>query len=353
MDIQDALSKKKPAIDAAIEKYVPRQLDAKKTAFLLGKPRYAYDVKTAQKAVNDLIWDLLDRGGKRWRPALMLWVAEAVGGKEKADSLTDFAVIPEVVHNGTLVIDDLEDGSLNRRGKPCLHQLYGTDLAVNVGNAMYFLPLLAFAKKKSVSDAHLVQAYETIVQEMVNLSYGQGIDIVWHNGHGRPTEEQYLQMCAYKTGTLARMAAKLGAILAGGSAKQIDAVSAFAEGLGVAFQIQDDILNVTLAKGQWGKDIGEDITEGKRSLLVIHASETLTKKENAELLEILDAHTRDETRIQRAISLIQKSGAIAYAQEKARQLVQDAWKNVEPLLREGEAKNALKALANYAIQRSV
>lgn len=361
MDIKDALAKKRAAVDAAIEKYVPRTLDAKKAAFLLGKPRYVYDVNTAQKAVNDLVWDLLDRGGKRWRPALMLWVAEAIGGKKKADALMDFAVIPEVVHNGTLVIDDLEDDSLQRRGKPCLHRLYGTDLAVNAGNAMYFLPLLSFAKKRIVSDARLLNAYETAVQEMVNLSYGQGFDILWHKGHGNPTQDEYLQMCAFKTGTLARMAAKLGAILADGTPEQVDAAGAFAEGLGIAFQIQDDILNLVLpetalehdehATSVLGKDSGEDITEGKRSLLVIHALGKLPKKEKQELLDILNAHTRDGKQIQLAISLIKKTGAIPYAQQKAKSLVQDAWKKLEPLLLEGEAQNALKALAYYAIER--
>lgn len=351
MDIQDALNQKRKTIDAAIEKYVPRAMDAKKAEFLLGKPRYAYDVKTAQKAVNDLIWDLLDRGGKRWRPALMLWVAEAIGGKQKADRLTDFAAIPEVVHNGTLVIDDLEDGSLNRRGKPCLHRVYGTDLAVNAGNAMYFLPLLSLARRKGVSDAQLVKAYETVVQEMANLSFGQGFDILWHKGQGHPTQDEYLQMCAFKTGTLARMAAKLGAVLADGTPKQVDAAAAFAEGLGIAFQIQDDILNLTLPKDAWGKDVGEDITEGKRSLLVIHALSNLSKKEKQELLDILNAHTRDEALIQRAVHLIEKTSAIAYAQDKAKAIVQDAWKNVEPLLLEGQAKDALKALADYAIER--
>ncbi len=351
MDIKKKLMEKKPGVDAAIEKYVPRKLDKAKAAFLMGKPRYAYDLDAAQKSVNDVIWDLLDRGGKRWRPALMLWTAEAIAGKNAAEKLSDFAVIPEVVHNGTLVADDVEDDSLQRRGKPCLHKIYGVDVAVNAGNAMYFIPLLVLAKKKGVPDRLRAKAYEIIVQEMVNLSYGQGFDIWWHKGNGEPTEAQYLQMCAYKTGTLARMSAKLGAVLANASQKQVEAVGDFAESLGVAFQIQDDILNIISAQETYGKDVGEDITEGKRSLLVIHALKNLRADEKAELTEILNAHTRDQERIMRAIRLIEKSGSIAYAKKAAKEMVRKAWKRLEPMLRKGEAKEALHGLALYAIER--
>ncbi|MDP2718009.1 MAG: polyprenyl synthetase family protein [Candidatus Micrarchaeota archaeon] len=350
MDIKKALADKKPAIDAAIERAVPRHLDAKSAERILGKPRYAYDLPVAEKAVNHLVWDLLDRGGKRWRPALLLWAAEAVGGKKAAEMALEFAAIPEVLHNGTLVIDDLEDDSINRRGKPCLHRLYGTDLAVNAGNAMYFLPLQVLAGKK-MDEKMKNRAYEVVVQEMVNLSYGQGFDIYWHHGHGKPSESEYLQMCAFKTGTLSRMSAKLGGILGGGSDKQVDALGQFAEGLGIAFQIQDDVLNLVLPEGAWGKDAGEDITEGPRSLVVIHALSKLAAREKQELLDILNSHTREKDSIARAISLIQKTGALEYANQKAESLVDAAWKKLAPQLKDGEAKDALWALAHYAIRR--
>ncbi len=351
-DVKKKLLQAKPAIDKAIETYVPRTLDADAAASILGKARYDYDLAAAQKAIQDPIWDLLDRGGKRWRPALMLWAAESVAGPKKAATLVNFAAIVEVVHNGTLVADDLEDNSLTRRGKPCLHHIYGVDVSVNAGNSMYFLPLLSLAKNKIVPDAVLVQAYETYVQEMVNLSYGQAFDIWWHKGNAaHVTEAQYLQMCAYKTGTLARMAAKLGAILAQAQPDVIEAFGAFAESLGIAFQIQDDVLNLTSKPEAYGKDVGEDISEGKRSLLVIHALSKLSASEKKELLAILNAHTRDQQQINRAIALIQKSGAFDYAAKKASDLVESAWKKLSPHLKASEAKDNLEALAWYAIER--
>lgn len=353
-DIQKKLKATKPKIDAAIETYVPRRFDSRNAEFVLGTARYEYDLSAGQSAIHDPIWDLLDRGGKRWRPALMLWAAESVAGPKVAESLTDFAAIVEVVHNGTLVADDLEDNSLTRRGKPCLHIAYGVDVAVNAGNAMYFLPLLSLAKKKVVPDSVLVKAYETYMQEMVNLSYGQAFDIWWHKGHADSVSEaQYLQMCAYKTGTLARMAAKLGAILAQAKPEVTVAFGEFAEGLGIAFQIQDDVLNLTSKPEEYGKDVGEDITEGKRSLLVIHALSKLSASEKKELLRILNAHTRDQKHINRAIDLIRKSGAFEYAAKKAHDLVESAWKKLSPHLKPSDAKDNLESLAWYAIERKV
>ena len=277
MDIQLRLAENKKAVDAAIDKWIPKHLDEKKLEAILGKPRYAYDVGTAEKAVHALLWDLLDRGGKRWRPALLVWTSQALG---YPGDPADFAVIPEVIHNGTLGVDDVEDQSALRRGQPTLHVKYGIDLAVNASNAMYFLPLVVLMRHPELSNKTRARMYQIVTQEMINLSYGQGFDIFWHKGLASDvSEEQYLQMCAYKTGTLSRMAARLGAALAEASERKERVVGEFAETLGVAFQIQDDILNLFPPKDTWGKTLGEDITEGKRTLLVIRALKRLRKKD--------------------------------------------------------------------------
>ncbi|NIV44480.1 MAG: polyprenyl synthetase family protein, partial [Gammaproteobacteria bacterium] len=98
------------------------------------------------QAIAQPMWDFLERGGKRWRPALFLLVIEALG--EDSEKFLDFAIIPEVIHNGTIMVDDVEDDSTFRRGKPCTHRIFGIDIAVNTGNAMYFLPLLTLIKNK-------------------------------------------------------------------------------------------------------------------------------------------------------------------------------------------------------------
>jgi len=185
---------------------------------------------------------------------------------------------------------------------------------------------------------------------MINLHVGQGLDIWWHNGHKKPTIEEYLQMCAYKTGTLARLSAKLSALIVGAKPRQIEAIGKFAESIGVAFQIQDDILNIAGEKFK-GHEAGEDIHEGKKTLMVIHCLSNAHASEAKRLEEILNMHTTDETLIKEAIEIMKKNGSITYAQKFARDIITKAWTDVESFLAPSEAKQKLKAFADYLIER--
>ncbi len=352
IDIVSILKEKKPAIDAAVEKIIPRNFDGNKMLFICGKPHYEYDLKTATDVLSGPIWNLLDRGGKRWRPALLLLVYEAVSGRKPDGKILEIAAACEVIHNGSLMEDDIEDDSELRRGKPCIHKIYGVDVALNAGSAMYFLSLNAISK----NDFPLPlkeKAFETYAQEMINIHFGQGFDIWWHKGKAEPSEKQYLQMCAYKTGTLARLSAKLGALFGGGSEEQVESLGLFAEALGLAFQISDDILNIAGEKFGKLKGVGEDIHEGKRTLLVIYALKKLPPKEAERLRAILGMHPSDQATINEAIELIKKTGAIEYSREFAQKLVREGWKSADKAVKESWAKSALKALADYAIEREI
>ena len=352
--IVDYLGKMKPEIDKVIEKYLPKKVTKKWLRFTFGKARYSFDLRAAQGAISEPVWDFLNRGGKRWRPVLFLLVTEAIGGD--VNKVKDFVVIPELIHNGSIIVDDLEDQSEFRRGKPCLHRIFGVDIAMNAGNFLYYFPLLALIKNKNKfkSDV-LVRAYETYVQECINLHFGQGTDIYWHKGKAEEiSEEEYLQMCAFKTGGLSRMAAKLAVVLSGGSDELADKVGRVAEAIGVAFQIQDDVLNLAgeeFAKGKGG--LGEDITEGKRSLLVVHTLQKASRKDRKRLLKILDMHTTNQTIRNGAINIIKKYDSIEYAKEKAKNLVKEAWGEADELLPESPAKNNLNEFVNYLIERKI
>ena len=147
LDIEKFLEQKAPLIDKAIEKYIPRKFSKNSVLFKVNPPMYSYNLEPLNKAIADPIWDMLDRGGKRWRPALFLLICEAFG--KESDYCLDFTIIPEVIHNGTLVIDDIEDSSELRRGKPCTYKIFEMDIAVNAGNAMYYLPLLPLMTKRA------------------------------------------------------------------------------------------------------------------------------------------------------------------------------------------------------------
>lgn len=352
MNIEKLLAGMKPSIDAAIEKYIARTADEKYAEFLGGKPAFSHDPGAIEQAMLRPIWDLLGRGGKRWRPALFLFVVEALG--KKPEKFMDFAIIPEVVHNGSLMVDDVEDSADLRRGKPATHKTFGTDVAINAGNAMYYLPLKALTgHKKELGDKKLVQAYEIYTEEMINLSLGQAMDIWWHRGNTAGLNEgKYLQMCAYKTGTLARMAARLAVVLAGGTEKQEKALGILAERIGVGFQIQDDILDVALKdRSVFGKAFGNDIKEGKRTLMVVHAMSVAPPKDKKRLEEILNLHTPDKKLAEEAIAIMEKCGSVEYAKKKARYLVEDAWKSAGTVLPEGDGKNKIRALVDFLLER--
>lgn len=355
MEIKDFLEKP-TLIDKVIEKYIPRNFSGDAVLFKLNPPRYSCNFNFLDKAIAKPLWEFLDRGGKRWRPSLFLLICEALG--QDPENMKDFAIIPEVIHNGTIMIDDIEDSSELRRGRPCTYRIYGLDIAINVGNAMYYLPLLPLVEsKEKFSPEKLCRIYEVYVKEMINLSLGQGMDIAWHRGlvhAGEITEKDYVQMCAYKTGTLARMAAKMAAILSDANDKLAEKLGCFAESVGIAFQMQDDILDLTgqeFAEKKGG--IGQDITEGKRSLMVIHTLSVADSADKKRLIEILDMHTSNQRLKEEAILIMKKYGSLKYVQQLARKMVEENWIEVEKVLPESDAKKKLGAFAKFLIEREI
>jgi len=282
-------------------------------------------------------------------------IAELLEGKDEI--VLPAAFLCELVHNGTLCVDDIEDDSKMRRGKPCLHLIYKIDLSINVGNAMYFMPLAELRelhRKKLVSAEVLLRAYEMYSEEMINLHLGQGLDIWWHQGHAMPNDQQYLQMCAYKTGVLARLSARLAALLSGAPENVIHQVGLFSEAIGVAFQIQDDLLNISGEEfAEKISMVGEDIFEGKRTLMVIHSVQNASPEKAKRLETILNMKTRDPLIIKEAIDIMKSTNSLTYSAGVAQKLVQSAWDNVNHILPDKPAKQKLKVFADYLINRKI
>lgn len=356
IDIKKILAERAVVINKTLEKWLPREFNDDYLRFMLGKPRYKYNIETMNRGIADPFWNYMDRGGKRWRPTLFLLIYEAFG--KNPEDVLDFSVIPEFIHNSTIIHDDIEDMSKERRGKPALHLIYGEDITINVGDFLYFLPFLVmFKKKNSFDNEKIIRAYEICLQEMLRVASGQATDISWHKGLGNAdniNEEEYLQMCVNKTGCLARMAGRLAAVLAGKNNEEVELIGKFTETIGVAFQIQDDILNIVGEEFTAGKGgAGEDITEGKRSLLVIHALKKADEKDRKRLLEILDMHAFDQKLRDEAIEILKKYGAVEYSMQKARSMVKEAWEGIDKMLPESDAKEKLKAFAFYLIERKI
>lgn len=303
---------------------------------------------TVFDAICEPARDLVYRGGKRWRPLLMLLVAKMLGGQTAFDTAKQLITLVELPHNGSLIIDDIEDGSDLRRGKPATHITYGTDISINAGNMLYFLPTLAI-DEASVSEHLKLRLYQIYATYMRKIHLGQGMDITWHHTSNLiPSVEAYEMMCRMKTGCLAAMGAELGAAIATEDLKVIKESGRIAETLGYGFQIIDDVIN--LEKGNPGKNRGDDIVENKKSLpIILYANAHPEKRE--ELFRVLarankigyDA-AKDE--IMALITSIEDAGVLSQAREFAFALFEQVIKDIEKVYESSSDRDFLIAMVH-------
>ena len=352
--MREVLAEWRPAIDEAISEVLPREVDQSYLEAFFGAPTFAYDAEAIQAGLADPVWDLLDRGGKRWRSVLFLVLVDAFG--EDPEEHLRYACVPEILHTGTIIVDDVEDEAELRRGEPALHRVYGRDVALNAGNALYFIPLKLIAGPEADLDAECqLAAYRMLTYELNRTHLGQGMDIDWHNRRrSEVSEAEYLEMCACKTGCLARITARLAAIVTGQSEEVEHAVARYAERMSVGFQIIDDVLDLEHSLGEagdFGKAFGNDIREGKTTLMVIHAVSEASPERAERLQSVLaDPDPTDED-VMEAIGIIQETGAVEYSREAAMTLAREAREAIDPLDLEAGPAETLDAFPGFMIER--
>ncbi|WP_040236181.1 polyprenyl synthetase family protein [Borrelia crocidurae] len=211
--------------------------------------------------------EIINRGGKRIRPMLMILLAHALGyNNSDTENLYKLSMLLELPHSGSLIIDDIEDGSLKRRGKPSIHLIYGLDNSINTANLIYFLPAKLIQTSNLKTSQKLI-IYEIFFTTLSNLHLGQGIDITLHNGTYIPSIEEYISLVEHKTSSLFGMAGFLAGILTNNENKAKNLYNTFLN-IGTYFQMIDDIKNIK--DGVKGKDFGDDLIEGKKSLPIIY-----------------------------------------------------------------------------------
>ncbi|MFI5412573.1 MAG: polyprenyl synthetase family protein [Candidatus Micrarchaeales archaeon] len=354
-DVVEYIKHRGAEVDKKIKEYLTNKDSARYLGSLLGRSGYAYDPRAINKAIVEPASYLLDLGGKRWRPVLMLTIIDALG-KDSYDYI-EFSIIPEVIHNASLIHDDIEDNSDFRRGAPAVHKKFGVDVGVNLGDFMFYFPVVALLDSKKLTDETKMRVLEVYQREMLKLTIGQATDIAWHGSlvdSMSISESQYLQMAYSKTGVLASMAAKIGGILGGGDSRTVETLGNFGGSIGVAFQLKDDLLNVTEGAVANSKGAtGEDITEGKISLLVVYTLSKATEDDKNRLKQILAMHTTDRKLIDEAIGILNRYGAQDYTNKLEEKLIDDAWDKVDPLLKDSDAKVKLKEMSEFMIKRSI
>lgn len=302
------------------------------------------------KSVYSLAWDFIDRGGKRMRPYLLLTCVKAFEADKKLG--VEIAAGIEIFHNFTLVHDDIEDSSEMRRGKPCLHIAHGIPLAINAGDGMFAHVFKAVhlsripPQKKEKVIGMMADAFISVVE-------GQGYELEWiQNNRWDIDEKMYVKMAGGKTGALIKACAEIGALIGGANDNELKEMGNFGYEIGLAFQIQDDILNLVGEEEKYKKEIGGDIREGKRTLIVIKALELLDAVQKNELIGILSKKENSEEEIEKAIEMIKSCGAIDYAKKYATKLVYDAKQRLR-VVKNDEARQELSLLADLFIKREV
>ena len=354
--MESVLEAWRPVVDEAIAEVLPRTVDHAYLERFFGPPTYAYDADAIQAGLADPVWELLDRGGKRWRAVLFLLLVQAFG--EDPEDFRRYATIPEILHTGTIIVDDVEDGAELRRGEPALHHHYGADVALNAGNALYFIPLKLLASNEAgLSADRQLSAYEMLTYELNRTHLGQGMDIDWHNRRDvGVTEDEYLEMCACKTGCLARIVGRLAAIVTGQPEDVERAVARYAERLSIGFQIIDDVLDVEHSLGRagaFGKAFGNDVREGKTTLLVIHAMEAAPADDAEALAATLADPDPDDEAVADVLRLFDEVGSLEYARAAAESLAEEAVAALDGLDLEPEPAERLRAFPWLLIERDV
>ncbi|HID60450.1 MAG TPA: polyprenyl synthetase family protein [Hadesarchaea archaeon] len=293
---------------------------------------------------------LIEAGGKRFRPCLVLTACEAVGGK--SDDAIETAAALELLHNFTLIHDDIMDRDKFRRNVRTVHELWGEPVAIIAGDALFakvFEAVAANARRLKLESDRTVELFDTISKASFEICRGQALDMMFENLKS-VGEGEYLDMVAGKTGALTEASTKVGALLGRGSHKQVEALAIYGRLIGIAFQIQDDMLGVTGNRKKFGKPIGSDIREGKRTLVVIRALSTASERDKVVILRVLGKRNASKQEIEIAIKALKKSGAIDYVAEKAKKLVANA-KSQLAVLSRSNAREMLLALADFAIER--
>ena len=284
-------------------------------------------------------------GGKMLRPALTLITAEAVGGNR--DSAVKTAAAIELIHTFSLIHDDIMDKDDMRRGMPSVHKVWGEDLAILAGDTLFSKAFEIIITSKGTTSEQNNKALATVADACVKICEGQALDMGFEERFD-VDEEEYMEMIFKKTGALIAAATKAGAIMGGASDEIIEAMYEYGRLIGLAFQIQDDYLDIAADEETLGKPIGSDIAKGKMTIIAIRG---VAGDESGRFLEILKDENNSDAEIAEAVEILNECGAIEYARNLAQESVVKA-KEVLEVLDDSESKQILSDIADFVLERS-
>jgi len=286
-------------------------------------------------------------GGKRLRPLLATMASEAVGGKP--DAAIPFGVALEIVHNFTLVHDDVMDEDDTRRGIKTVHSAYGVPEAILSGDAL-FARAFEVVLDSEVDDTDLVRLVDILARSVRLLAEGQQMDMDFEKAK-KIGSVDYMKMVEYKTAVLYSAAARGGSIVGGATDIQEEALAEFGRLIGLGFQIWDDVLDLRSDVETFGKPVLNDIRNGKKTLIVVQALEDLKGPERAEFLSVLGKKDAKPGELVRARDILERVGAVDHATKVADELVKEA-KRALKVVKVPAHKKALSEFADYMVKRN-
>jgi geranylgeranyl diphosphate synthase type I len=317
--MEEELERRAALVTATIEKLLP-----------VMHPRGLYEASR----------HLVDSGGKRLRPSMLLLAAEAAGGEALA--LAPAAVSIELVHNFTLIHDDIMDNADVRRGRPAVHKIWGQSGAILAGDTLYSKAFQVLGMT-AASPERILGAMNMLSRTCTAICEGQWLDMEFES-KDRVTENEYMEMIEKKTGVLYGASAGMGALLAGAPPEVVRALDEFGRLTGMGFQLQDDVIDLLTPEEVSGKKQGGDLIEGKKTLIMIHAFA------NDIVVPVFSKKDASAEEIFRSISILEGSGSIEYARSRAEEMVVQG-KRALDVLPPSPAKETLLELADYMIRR--
>ena len=304
------------------------------------------DFKKQPLVLYDPVQYTMKLGGKRLRPLLLMLAADMFSADLKD---TDNAAIAiELAHNFTLLHDDIMDASPLRRGKPTVYQKFGTDKAILSGDVMFakaYDYLLKYDKEKAPA------LMKTLAGVMVQVCEGQAYDMNFEQRNDVSAKE-YITMISLKTAVLLVASLKMGAIIAGASAEDMNALTEFGLYLGIAFQLRDDVLDCWSDLEEFGKVIGSDIVDNKKTILFLTAVEKADEKDLQELVSWYLEKTNDfQTKKQRVIELFEKYKVRDVVEQMIGQYTIQALATLDKINVDESKKENLRALTSQLVDR--
>ncbi|PRX57140.1 polyprenyl synthetase family protein [Flagellimonas meridianipacifica] len=302
----------------------------------------------APETLYEPISYILGLGGKRMRPVLTLMAVDVFNGK--IEDALDAALAIEVFHNFSLVHDDIMDDAPLRRGKVTVHEKWNINTGILSGDAMLIKSYQFFEGYEPDMFKKLVSLFS---KTAIEVCEGQQYDVDFEIRNDVAIPE-YLKMIEYKTAVLVAASLKMGAIIANASHSDADAIYEFGRSLGIAFQLQDDYLDAFGDPKTFGKQVGGDIIENKKTILYLKALEFASSDDKMELERLFSEKPEDpEAKIKRTKEIFQKTGSVAFLKKEIENYTDSAFESLEKISAPEENKMLLKEFGKQLMDRTI